>query len=101
MKIQLNNCQNEAQTLIAKSIEKLTSCECSNYLRVPVNDRMEHMAKILQSINNFVEQAKVAELSIDDILSANYHVKAAYDTFQDILNDIGLFYQSVMITIIL
>ncbi|KAG8192692.1 hypothetical protein JTE90_009718 [Oedothorax gibbosus] len=88
LKIQLHNCQNEAQDLVSKSMEKLGSCEYSNFLRIPIDERMKQMTEILNPINNLMEQAKVTELSIDDILNANYLVKASYYQFQDILNDI-------------
>ncbi|CAL1268841.1 unnamed protein product [Larinioides sclopetarius] len=87
LKVQLNNCQKEAENSIAKSIEKLASFEHQDYLRIPQKDRLNQMAKVLQSIKAYTEKAKTEELLIDDILNANLNVKEAYEIYQDIVND--------------
>ncbi|GFT19092.1 nucleoporin GLE1 [Nephila pilipes] len=88
LKVQLINCQKEAQSSIVKSVEKLNSCDYRDYLRVPQKDRMDQMAKVLQFINNYVEKSETKELAIEDILNANLQVKEAYEISQDIVNDI-------------
>ncbi|GFR19635.1 nucleoporin GLE1 [Trichonephila clavata] len=88
LKVQLINCQKEAQNSVTKSAEKLLSCDYQDFLRIPPKDRMDQMTKVLQSINNCVEKSETKDLTIEDILNVNLQVKEVYEIFQDIINDI-------------
>ncbi|XP_035227485.1 nucleoporin GLE1-like isoform X2 [Stegodyphus dumicola] len=88
LKFQLTNCEKEAESLVSKAIEKLQSCEQSKYLRIPSNDRINHMKKVISDIKNLSDESETKDLTIDDILNANILVKGIYETLQDITNDI-------------
>ncbi|KFM81001.1 Nucleoporin GLE1, partial [Stegodyphus mimosarum] len=88
LKFQLTNCEKEAESLVTKAIEKLQSCEQAKYLRIPSNDRINHMKKVISDIKNVSNQSETKDLTIDDISNANNLVKGIYETLQDITNDI-------------